>query len=100
MKLLFASDLHGSLSATEQVLQRFDQHQADWLILLGDLMYHGPRNPLPDNYAPAQVAERLNAYKDRIIAVRGNCESEVDQMLLRFPVLADNRFCYRSAAFS
>ncbi|MGL4626288.1 MAG: metallophosphoesterase, partial [Plesiomonas shigelloides] len=53
MKLLFASDLHGSLSATEQVLQRFDQHQADWLILLGDLMYHGPRNPLPDNYAPA-----------------------------------------------
>lgn len=89
MKLLFASDLHGSLSATEQVLQRFDQHQVDWLILLGDLMYHGPRNPLPDNYAPAQVAERLNAYKDRIIAVRGNCESEVDQMLLQFPVLAD-----------
>ncbi|MGL4958007.1 MAG: phosphodiesterase [Plesiomonas sp.] len=89
MKLLFASDLHGSVEATERVLQRFEQHQADWLILLGDLMYHGPRNPLPAGYAPAQVAALLNPYKDKIIAVRGNCESEVDQMLLHFPVMAD-----------
>ncbi|MFC3396213.1 phosphodiesterase [Brenneria rubrifaciens] len=88
MKLMFASDLHGSLSATEQVLRLFEQSGADWLILLGDFLNHGPRNPLPDNYQPAEVATRLNAYNKRIIAVRGNCDSEVDQMLLNFPITA------------
>lgn len=88
MKLLFASDLHGSLSATEAVLNRFEQSGADWLILLGDLLNHGPRNALPDRYQPAQVAEQLNRYADKIIAVRGNCDSEVDQMLLSFPITA------------
>ncbi len=88
MKLMFASDLHGSLSATDKTLELFEQSQADWLVLLGDLLNHGPRNALPDNYQPAQVAERLNPYRDKIIAVRGNCDSEVDQMLLSFPIMA------------
>lgn len=88
MKLMFASDLHGSLPATEKVLALFEGQGFDRLILLGDLMYHGPRNPLPEGYAPAQVAERLNDVADRVIAVRGNCDSEVDQMLLTFPIEA------------
>ncbi|KAA8996993.1 phosphodiesterase [Affinibrenneria salicis] len=88
MKLMFAADIHGSLAATERVLQLFEQSRAGWLILLGDLLNHGPRNPLPENYQPAKVAERLNQYADRIIAVRGNCDSEVDQMLLSFPITA------------
>ncbi|MFP1722684.1 phosphodiesterase [Lonsdalea quercina] len=88
MKLMFASDLHGSLAATEKVLETFEQSEARWLILLGDFLNHGPRNPLPENYQPAQVAARLNEYAARIIAVRGNCDSEVDQMLLHFPITA------------
>ena len=88
MKLMFASDIHGSLPATERVLSLFEQSGASWLILLGDLLNHGPRNALPDGYAPALVAEKLNAYASRIIAVRGNCDSEVDQMLLHFPITA------------
>ncbi|VEA68899.1 Phosphodiesterase yfcE [Serratia rubidaea] len=86
MKLMFASDLHGSLPATTRVLELFAQNGADWLILLGDLLNHGPRNALPDGYQPAQVAEQLNRYAHKIIAVRGNCDSEVDQMLLSFPM--------------
>lgn len=88
MKLMFASDIHGSLPATERIITLFEQSGAQWLILLGDLLYHGPRNALPEGYAPAQVAQRLNALASRIIAVRGNCDSEVDQMLLDFPVTA------------
>jgi len=83
MKLMFASDIHGSLPATERIVTLFEESGAQWLILLGDLLNHGPRNALPDGYAPAQVAERLNALAPRIIAVRGNCDSEVDQMLLK-----------------
>ena len=88
MKLMFASDIHGSLPATEQILERFTQSGANWLIILGDVLNHGPRNALPEGYAPAQVAERMNAFASRIIAVRGNCDSEVDQMLLQFPITA------------
>lgn len=88
MKLMFASDIHGSLPATERVLERFAQSGAHWLVILGDVLNHGPRNALPEGYAPAQVAERLNEQAARIIAVRGNCDSEVDQMLLRFPITA------------
>ncbi|HBC7345322.1 TPA: phosphodiesterase [Citrobacter koseri] len=88
MKLMFASDIHGSLPATERVLERFAQSGAQWLVILGDVLYHGPRNALPEGYAPAQVAERLNEQAARIIAVRGNCDSEVDQMLLHFPITA------------
>ncbi|MDX5629236.1 MULTISPECIES: phosphodiesterase [unclassified Brenneria] len=86
MKLMFASDIHGSLSATERVLDIFAHSGAEWLILLGDFLNHGPRNPLPDRYQPGDVAARLNAYASRIIAVRGNCDSEVDQMLIDFPI--------------
>ncbi|EIX6649518.1 phosphodiesterase [Salmonella enterica] len=88
MKLMFASDIHGSLPATERVLERFAQSGARWLVILGDVLNHGPRNALPEGYAPAQVAERLNAVATQIIAVRGNCDSEVDQMLLHFPITA------------
>ncbi|CFV24931.1 phosphodiesterase yfcE [Yersinia enterocolitica] len=88
MKLMFASDLHGSLPATKKTLEIFDRSGAQWLVLLGDLLNHGPRNALPTDYQPAAVAECLNPYKNQIIAVRGNCDSEVDQMLLQFPIMA------------
>ncbi|ATF91750.1 Phosphodiesterase yfcE [Cedecea neteri] len=88
MKLMFASDLHGSLPATEKVLERFAHSGAKWLVILGDLLNHGPRNALPEGYNPSAVAQSLNSVADKIIAVRGNCDSEVDQMLLQFPITA------------
>ena len=88
MKLMFASDIHGSLPAAERVLALFARSGAQWLVILGDVLNHGPRNALPEGYAPAQVAEALNSVAERVIAVRGNCDSEVDQMLLRFPITA------------
>lgn len=89
MKLFFMSDIHGSAHWLTKALDRFDQEQADHLVILGDLLYHGPRNPLPEEYNPKAVAEALNARKEKIMTVRGNCEAEVDQMLLEFPVMAD-----------
>ena len=89
MRYLIASDIHGALPAAEALMTRFHEEGADRLLLLGDLLYHGPRNPLPEGYAPAEVAKLLNGYADRITAVRGNCDAEVDQMVLDFPVLAD-----------
>ena len=89
MKLLIASDIHGSAKWCAKLLERFNKEQADKLLLLGDILYHGPRNPLPDEYAPAKVFEMLNAVADKIIAVRGNCDSEVDQMVLAFNVSSD-----------
>ena len=89
MKILFASDLHGSASATEMVLSRFEQEKCDRLILLGDLLYHGPRNDLPDRYDPKAVTAMLNAYSVTPLCVRGNCDAEVDQMVLTFPIRAD-----------
>ena len=89
MKLFIASDIHGSALYCEKVLEAFHREQADRLVLLGDLLYHGPRNDLPDGYAPKKVIEMLNAHKDCILCVRGNCEAEVDQMVLSFPVMAD-----------
>ncbi len=89
MHLFIASDLHGCLKATNAMLARFEQSGAKHLLLLGDILNHGPRNAVPEHYAPAEVAERLNHYRDAIIAVRGNCDSEVDQMLLDFPVMSD-----------
>ncbi|MEB7597895.1 phosphodiesterase [Raoultella terrigena] len=88
MRLMFASDIHGSLPAAERVLELFAQSGAQWLIILGDVLNHGPRNALPEGYAPAEVAGKLNGAAARIIAVRGNCDSEVDQMLLDFPITA------------
>lgn len=89
MKLFFASDLHGCVPATEKALAEFEQSGAETLVLLGDVLYHGPRNPIPEGYDPANVAELLNHYADKIVAVRGNCDSEVDQMLLSFPIMTD-----------
>lgn len=89
MKLLIASDLHGSAFWAGKLMERFEALQPDKLVLLGDLLYHGPRNDLPRDYAPKKVIPLLNAAKEKILAVRGNCEAEVDQMVLEFPVMAD-----------
>jgi len=94
MKLLIASDIHGDLESLELVLEAFKNEGADKLLLLGDLLYHGPRNDLPKTYAPKAVIKLLNENKSIILAVRGNCDTEVDQMVLEFPILAD--FCYLS----
>ena len=89
MKILFASDIHGSVSAAEAVLARFDQEGAERLVLLGDLLYHGPRNDLPDRYDTKAVTALLNACHVTPLCVRGNCDAEVDQMVLNFPIMAD-----------
>lgn len=89
MKLMIASDIHGSAKYCRKLLEAYDREESDRLLLLGDLLYHGPRNDLPEEYAPKLVIEMLNAHKNEIYAVRGNCEAEVDQMVLEFPVLAD-----------
>lgn len=89
MKLLIASDIHGSAYWCRQLMNTIETEQPDRIILLGDLLYHGPRNDLPKGYAPKEVIPMLSAWKDRILAVRGNCEAEVDQMVLPFPCMAD-----------
>lgn len=89
MKYMIASDIHGSAYYCEKLLERFVEEKADRLLLLGDLLYHGPRNDLPKEYAPKKVIAMLNEYKDKIWCVRGNCEAEVDQMVLEFPVMAE-----------
>lgn len=89
MKLLFASDIHGSRSAAEAVLAAFARERADRLVLLGDLLYHGARNDLPDAYDTRGVTRLLNGARDSLLCVRGNCDSEVDQMVLDFPIQAD-----------
>ena len=89
MKLFIASDIHGSAFWCEKMLEAFEREGTDRILLLGDILYHGPRNDLPDGYAPKRVIEMLAPYKDKILCVRGNCEAEVDQMVLNFPCLAD-----------
>ena len=89
MKFLFASDIHGSFAACKAVLQRLEAEKADRLILLGDLLYHGPRNPFPEDYNPMAMSDALNALPVKPLCVRGNCDSEVDQMVLCFPIMAD-----------
>lgn len=89
MNMMIASDIHGSARYCRYLLAAFDREGAERLLLLGDLLYHGPRNDLPDEYAPKEVIALLNARKSRLLCVRGNCEAEVDQMVLEFPVLAD-----------
>ena len=89
MKLIIASDIHGSAKWCGELLECFKREKADKLLLLGDILYHGPRNPLPDEYAPMRVYEMLNGMADKIIAVRGNCDSEVDQMVLSFNISSD-----------
>lgn len=94
MKLMFASDIHGSALWCRKLLSTYKTEQCDKLILLGDLLYHGPRNDLPDEYDPKQVIRMLNAAKNELLCVRGNCEAEVDQMVLEFPVMADYIIMY------
>lgn len=88
MKIFIVSDIHGSFEAIKKVLNHYQSANADQIILLGDVLYHGPRNPLPKGHDPKKVAELLNEFKAEIIAIRGNCDSEVDQMVLQFPMMA------------
>ena len=89
MKWMIASDIHGSALYCGQMIRRFEEEKADRLLLLGDVLYHGPRNELPEEYRPKAVTEMLNGIRDRLLCVRGNCDCEVDQMVLSFPILAD-----------
>ena len=89
MKLMIASDLHGSAFYCRQLLAAMEREQPDKLLLLGDILYHGPRNDLPEGYAPKEVIAMLNPLREQLLCVRGNCDTEVDQMVLEFPVLAD-----------
>ena len=89
-KILIASDLHGDAVCTELLLQRLDEENASLCVLLGDLLYHGPRNDLPAGYAPKKVIELLNGACEKLLCVRGNCDTEVDQMVLKFPILSDS----------
>lgn len=89
MKYMFASDIHGSAYYAKKIVDKFKDSGAYKLILCGDLLYHGPRNPFPKEYNPSQVAEIFNEISQDIYAVRGNCDSEVDQMILNFPMMSD-----------
>ena len=96
MKLLIASDIHGSAHYCAQLMARIEAEKPDQVLLLGDLLYHGPRNALPEEYDCPKAYDMLNGIKDRIVAVRGNCDSEVDQMVLEFPIMADYTLLERS----
>ena len=89
MKLIIASDIHGSAYWCAKLMELIERENPDKIVLLGDLLYHGPRNDLPRDYAPKAVIPMLSGLKEKILAVRGNCEAEVDQMVLPFPCLAD-----------
>lgn len=89
MKLMIASDIHGSAYCCDKMLQAYQREQADRLLLLGDILYHGPRNDLPKDYDPKKVITLLNAMKNELLCVRGNCDTEVDQMVLEFPIMAE-----------
>lgn len=94
MKLMFASDIHGAADCCEKMLKRFDEERAEKLFLLGDILYHGPRNDLPADYAPKRVIAMLNERKNQLLCVRGNCDTEVDQMVLDFPIMAEYALLY------
>ena len=94
MKYMIASDLHGSAKYTKLLFERFEEEQPKKLILLGDLLYHGARNALPDEYSTIDVTALLNAHRQDIFAVRGNCDAEIDQMVLEFPIMADYNMMY------
>ena len=89
MKILIASDIHGSAKYCRLLLEAYEREKADRLLLLGDILYHGPRNDLPEEYDPKQVIAMLNGKKEQIYCVRGNCDAEVDQLVLDIPILAD-----------
>ena len=93
-KIMIASDIHGSAYYCEKMLERYRSEEADMLVLLGDILYHGPRNDLPEEYAPKKVIAMLNPLKNEIVCVRGNCDTEVDQMVLDFNVLCEQAHIY------
>ncbi len=94
MKLLIASDIHGDAECCRALLDAFEREKAEKILILGDILYHGPRNDLPSGYAPKAVIEMLNKISDKLLCVRGNCDTEVDQMVLTFPILSDTAFVY------
>ena len=103
MKLMIASDIHGSEYYCSKLLKAFDREEADRLLLLGDILYHGPRNDLPKGYDPKLVIAMLNGVSENLLCVRGNCDTEVDQMVLNFPIMAEyawnNNLCRSWAPF-
>lgn len=94
MKLMIASDIHGSAYYCEKMINAFKSENAEKLLLLGDILYHGPRNDLPKDYNPKQVIEMLNNIKNDLLCIRGNCDTEVDQMVLNFPIMAEYCILY------
>lgn len=96
MKFLIASDVHGSLKYTKMLLATFEKEQADKLVLLGDIYNHGPRNPLPEEYNPMEVANLLNAMVGKLIVIRGNCDSSVDAMISHFQFVQDSILCLKN----
>lgn len=96
MKWLIASDIHGSAYWCKKLIERYKAEKADKLLLLGDILYHGPRNALPKDYNPSEVITMLNEMRNDILCVRGNCDTEVDQMVLDFPILAEYAIIYES----
>ena len=94
MKLLIASDIHGDADCCQAMIDAFERENAEKILILGDILYHGPRNDLPLGYAPKRVIEMLNNISDKLLCVRGNCDTEVDQMVLNFPVLSETSFVY------
>lgn len=89
MRYLIVSDIHGSLEYGKRIVELIEEEKADKLILLGDLYYHGPRNPIPDNYNPKELAVLFNSVKEKLICIRGNCDAEVDQMISEFEFLPE-----------
>lgn len=89
MRILVTGDIHGSVKATESLLCVHEKRKAEKMVILGDVLYHGPRNDLPEGYRPKEVVRLLSEYKESILAIRGNCDAEVDQMVLPFPIMAD-----------
>lgn len=102
MKYLIASDIHGSLYFAKKLINQIKIEEPDKIVLLGDLYYHGPRNPLPEDYNPKEVANLLNTIKDKIICTRGNCDAEVDQMISDFKIVSNKKikFCGKSIMFT
>ena len=98
MRLLIASDIHGDANCCRAMLDAAKREKAEKILILGDVLYHGPRNDLPAGYAPKAVIEMLNGATDKLLCVRGNCDTEVDQMVLSFPILSDTAFVYDGEA--
>ena len=94
MNIMIASDIHGSAFYCQAMMKAFTREEPDKILLLGDILYHGPRNDLPKDYAPKEVSRMLNGIKSKVMCVRGNCDSEVDQMMLEFPIMAEYCLLY------